>query len=62
MLEPCAGASSTTGIGEIAIRLVLAKSACNLMQNGKTAKDAARKLDKTCESENAERVYGFDHG
>lgn len=36
-----AGASSTTGIGEIAIRLVLAKSACDSMRNGKTAQEAA---------------------
>lgn len=36
-----AGASSTTGIGEIAIKLVLAKSACDFMRNGKTAQEAA---------------------
>lgn len=36
-----AGASSTTGIGEIAIKLVLAKSACDLMHSGKTAQEAA---------------------
>ena len=36
-----AGASSTTGIGEIAIKLVLAKSSCDLMHNGKTAQEAA---------------------
>ncbi len=36
-----AGASSTTGIGEIAIKLVLAKSACDFMQKGKTAQEAA---------------------
>ncbi len=36
-----AGASSTTGIGEIAIKLVLAKSACDFMRNGKAAQEAA---------------------
>ena len=36
-----AGASSTTGIGEIAIKLVLAKRACDFMQNGKTAQETA---------------------
>ncbi|MFQ6065136.1 MAG: isoaspartyl peptidase/L-asparaginase family protein, partial [Candidatus Bathyarchaeia archaeon] len=32
-----AGACSTTGIGEIAMRLVLAKSTCDLMCSGRTA-------------------------
>ncbi|MEM3699309.1 MAG: isoaspartyl peptidase/L-asparaginase [Candidatus Bathyarchaeia archaeon] len=36
-----AGACSATGVGEIAIRLVLAKTACNYMENGKTAQEAA---------------------
>jgi len=36
-----AGACSTTGIGEVAIRLVLAKSACDLMCMGQTAQQAA---------------------
>ena len=35
------GACSTTGVGEIAIRLVLAKTACSYMESGKTAQDAA---------------------
>jgi len=36
-----AGACSTTGIGEVAIRLVLAKHACDLMRNGaQTAQQA----------------------
>lgn len=34
------GACSATGIGEIAIRLVLAKTVCNYMENGKTAQEA----------------------
>jgi beta-aspartyl-peptidase (threonine type) len=34
------GACSATGIGEIAIRLVLAKTVCNYIENGKTAQDA----------------------
>jgi beta-aspartyl-peptidase (threonine type) len=36
-----AGACSTTGVGEIAIRLVLAKTVCNYMENGKPAEEAA---------------------
>lgn len=36
-----AGACSTTGVGEIAIRLVLAKTVCNYMESGKTAQEAA---------------------
>jgi beta-aspartyl-peptidase (threonine type) len=35
-----AGACSATGVGEIAIRLVLAKTVCSYMENGKKAKDA----------------------
>jgi beta-aspartyl-peptidase (threonine type) len=35
------GACSTTGIGEIAIRLVLAKTVCNYIENGKTCQEAA---------------------
>ncbi len=35
-----AGACSATGIGEIAIRLVLAKTVCSLMEEGKSAEDA----------------------
>ncbi|NWF86938.1 isoaspartyl peptidase/L-asparaginase [Candidatus Bathyarchaeota archaeon] len=34
------GACSATGVGEIAMRLVLAKTACNLMEIGKTAQEA----------------------
>jgi len=35
-----AGACSTTGIGEIAIRLVLAKTVCTYMENGKEGQEA----------------------
>jgi len=35
-----AGACSATGIGEVAIRLVLAKHVCDQMQNKKTAQEA----------------------
>jgi beta-aspartyl-peptidase (threonine type) len=35
-----AGACSATGVGEIAIRLALAKTVCNYMENGKTAQEA----------------------
>lgn len=34
------GACSATGVGEIAIRLVLAKTVCNYMNEGKTAEEA----------------------
>jgi beta-aspartyl-peptidase (threonine type) len=35
-----AGACSATGVGEVAIRLVLAKTVCNFMENGKEAGEA----------------------
>jgi len=35
-----AGACSATGVGEIAMRLVLAKTVCNHVENGKTAQEA----------------------
>jgi beta-aspartyl-peptidase (threonine type) len=35
-----AGACSATGIGEVAIRLVLAKTVCNYMESGKSAQEA----------------------
>ena len=35
-----AGACSATGVGEVAIRLVLAKTVCNFMENEKTAQEA----------------------
>jgi beta-aspartyl-peptidase (threonine type) len=35
------GACSTTGVGEIAIRLVLAKTTCSYMESGKAAQEAA---------------------
>ncbi len=34
------GACSATGVGEVAIRLVLAKTVCNQMENGETAQEA----------------------
>lgn len=37
------GAASATGLGEVALRLVLAKKACDLMTEGKTARAAARR-------------------
>ena len=36
-----AGACSTTGMGEIAIRLILAKSVCDYMRSGSSAQEAA---------------------
>lgn len=41
-----AGACSATGIGEIAIRLALAKTVCNYMQNGETAQEAVENAIK----------------
>jgi beta-aspartyl-peptidase (threonine type) len=41
-----AGACSATGIGEIAIRLVLAKSVCNYMETGMDAQEAVEKAVK----------------
>jgi len=41
-----AGACSTTGVGEVAIRLVLAKTVCNYMENGKPAQEAAENAIK----------------
>jgi len=35
-----AGACSATGVGEVAMRLVLAKTVCNHMEEGKTAQEA----------------------
>jgi beta-aspartyl-peptidase (threonine type) len=37
-----AGACSATGVGEIAIRLVLSKTVCNYMENGKPAQEAVQ--------------------
>ncbi len=38
-----AGACSATGVGEIAIRLVLAKTVCSFMESGRTAQEAVEK-------------------
>jgi len=40
------GACSATGVGEIAIRLVLAKTVCNLMESGRTAQEAVEQAIK----------------
>lgn len=40
------GACSATGVGEIAIRLVLAKTVCNYMESGKTAQEAVEEAIK----------------
>jgi len=42
-----AGACSATGVGEIAMRLVLAKTVCNYMENGKTAQEAVELAIRT---------------
>jgi beta-aspartyl-peptidase (threonine type) len=41
-----AGACSATGVGELAIRLVLSKTTCNYMENGKTAQEAVESAIK----------------
>ena len=41
-----AGACSATGVGEIAIRLVLAKTVCNCMEGGKEAQSAVEEAIK----------------
>jgi beta-aspartyl-peptidase (threonine type) len=41
-----AGACSATGFGEVAIRLVLAKTVCGHMQNGENAQEAVEKAIK----------------
>jgi len=41
-----AGACSATGIGEIAIKLVIAKSTCDLIRRGLTPQEAAETLIK----------------
>ena len=40
------GACSATGVGEIAIRLVLAKTACNYVESGKSAEEAVENTIK----------------
>jgi beta-aspartyl-peptidase (threonine type) len=41
-----AGACSATGVGEIAMRLALAKTVCNCMENGKAAEQAVEQAIK----------------
>jgi beta-aspartyl-peptidase (threonine type) len=41
-----AGACSATGVGELAIRLVLSKAVCNYMESGKTAQEAVESAIK----------------
>jgi beta-aspartyl-peptidase (threonine type) len=53
-----AGACSATGVGEIAIRLVLAKTVCNYMENGKTAQEAAETAIKLV---NDRIKLGYNH-
>ncbi|MEM2994475.1 MAG: isoaspartyl peptidase/L-asparaginase [Candidatus Bathyarchaeia archaeon] len=49
-----AGACSATGVGEIAIRLVLAKAVCGCMENGKTAQEA---VEMAIRLVNEKRLY-----
>jgi beta-aspartyl-peptidase (threonine type) len=53
-----AGACSATGIGEIVIRLVLAKTVCNYMEIGKTAEEA---VEQGIELVNRRKLATFNH-
>ena len=50
------GACSATGVGEIAIRLVLAKTVCEYMENGKPAQKAAEQAIRRVN----ERIQGYN--
>ncbi|MEM2320077.1 MAG: isoaspartyl peptidase/L-asparaginase [Candidatus Bathyarchaeia archaeon] len=49
------GACSATGVGEIAIRLVLAKTVCNYMEMGKSAQEAVEEAIKLVNRRAAEK-------
>jgi beta-aspartyl-peptidase (threonine type) len=53
-----AGACSATGVGEIAMRLVIAKTVCNHMEMGKTAQEAAELAIKLV---NRRITAGYNH-
>lgn len=60
-----AGACSATGVGEIAIRLVLAKTVCNYMEGGKPAENAVESAielvnDRLSTSYNAMGLVAID--
>ena len=52
------GACSATGVGEIAIRLVLSKKVCDYMQNGMPAQDAVESAIKLV---NRRIPFGYNH-
>lgn len=52
------GACSATGVGEIAMRLVLAKTACNFMGDGKTAQEA---VESSIKLVNRRIPFGYNH-
>ena len=53
-----AGACSATGVGEIAMRLVIAKTVCNYMETGKAAQEAAELAIKLV---NKRITVGYNH-
>jgi len=53
-----AGACSATGIGEIVIRLVLSKTVCSYMENGKTAQEA---VEQAIELVNKKMSTTYNH-
>lgn len=53
-----AGACSATGVGEIAMRLVLAKTVCNSMQEGKSAQKA---VESAVRLVNKRLPLGYNH-
>ncbi len=53
-----AGACSATGVGEIAMRLVLSKTACNFMGDGKTAQEA---VESSIKLVNRRIPFGYNH-
>jgi beta-aspartyl-peptidase (threonine type) len=50
------GACSATGVGEIAIRLVLAKAVCNYMESGKSGQKAAEQAIRLVNK----RIHGYN--
>jgi beta-aspartyl-peptidase (threonine type) len=53
-----AGACSATGVGEIAIRLVLAKTVCNYIESGKTSQEA---VETAIRLVNKRMASGYNH-
>jgi beta-aspartyl-peptidase (threonine type) len=54
------GACSATGIGEVAIKLVLAKTTCESMRNGNSAQEAVEKSIRLADLKNERLAYGLN--